>query len=78
MAASQSSLLFLQRLGIIAPVAAMPERRFCADTLLVNSKPILADEAIPTNVLNANRSHSATRQTARPYKLVGSVVVETV
>lgn len=76
---SQSSLLFLQRLGIIEPVAATPEKRVCFDTLLVNTKPILKDEALPADVLNAERSpFTSDRQTARKFNLIGSVIVETV
>jgi|JI10StandDraft_1071094.scaffolds.fasta_scaffold3651056_1 hypothetical protein len=78
-AISQSPLLYLQRLGIMEPVAANPERRICFDTLLVNTKPTLADEALPSDVLKAERSpYTSDRQTARVFKLIGSVVVETV
>lgn len=76
---SLSSLLFLQRLGIVEPVATTPERRVCFDTLLVNTKPILIDEALPANVLKAVRSpFTSDGMRARKFKLVGSEVVSTV
>jgi hypothetical protein len=73
---SKSSLVFQQRLGIMEPVAATPARRVSFDTLPFNARPILVDEAIPAEILNAERQSD--RQSARVFKIRGAVVISTV
>lgn len=72
---SRSALPYLQRAGILEPVMVSPVRRLSFRELAVNAKRVFVDEALPAEMLNAERVIQSDRMTGRDWRILGTVVV---